>query len=1190
MPRLQHQFIARRQLTKTLRIMRLTAILLLTASLQISARGLGQTLTLHLENAPLQQAFQEIERQCGYSFVYGKEQLSRTRPVNLSISDADLETVLKLVFKDQPLSYTISGNYIAIRQIPVLQAGDGSPSPPTIDIHGRVTDSVGNPLAGVTVSVKGSTRKASTDENGEFFLKTTQSDATLVFTSVNMETFQLKVKGETELSVSLKPKLAQLGEVSVEVNTGYQKLPKERATGSFDNVDNALINRSVTTNILDRIENLTPGLLFNHGDASVTGDTYLIRGRSTIYANSQPLIVLDNFPYDGSLSDINPNDIESVSILKDAAAASIWGARAGNGVIVLTSKKGRTNKPLVSLNTNVTVQGRPDLFNIKMISPSDYIGLEKNLYAQGYYTNTLTLAFPYFQSQPITPVVELLKDADSGYISSADANAQISALASHDVRNDLKKYFYQTSVNQQHSVSVSGNTPNVNYYFSAGWDHNLSNTVASTSDRITLKTLNTFHVNKDIDFVAGISYVQGITQNGNNIGTNLLTNPGLTNLYPYAQLADAHGNPLPVNLYYRPQYVNSLQATGFQSWQYSPLADIHDEQNKVNTRDFLINTGLNAKILPGLTARLLYQFEDQLITTGNYYNDSSYFTRNIINQYTQVDPTTGALSFPIPLGGIFMGGTSELISHQGRAEVDYDKAWQQGMHRVSAIAGYEIKSAITTGNAYQYYGYEPGYSQTQPAIDYIDYFNQQPIGGSAQIPTNQGISKTTDHFISYFANAAYTFNDKYILSGSARLDEANLFGLQTNQKGAPLWHTGAAWIMSRESFYQLSWLPLLKLRATYGASGNIARNTSAVETISPYPSLTTGAAASLINNPPNKDLRWERDKQLNFGVDFATTKDRLSGTIEYYRKNGTDLMGEAPIDPTLGLGNGTSSFYFGNVANTKGNGVDISISTKNIDGKFKWQTNIIFSHSTSIVTRYLMPPSPGNSYLTINPNFVNPIVGRPVFGMYSFRWAGLDPTNGDPQGYLGGKNVSKDWASIYSQTSLDSMVYNGSLEPVYFGAIRNSFSYMGVSLSFNISYKFGYYFRRQSVSYYTLVHNWNGSSEYAKRWQKPGDEKTTNVPSLPTNLNTLDPNRDAFYQYSQALVEKADNIRLEDITLSYDVAQSKLKTTPIKSLRLYFYASNLGKLWVANKEGIDPYYNNVAKPAKSLAIGLNANF
>jgi len=1143
----------------------------------------AQGITLSLKKVSLETVFQQIEQQTDYRFFYTSEILAGTKPISLEVQRVPIETVLSLCFKDQPLDYTLEEKVVMVRK--KVKAATGA-AEPAIDVTGKVFNEKAEIISGVTVTIKETGKMTATDDQGVFRLSAIDPNSTLRFTGIVIEPLEVKLNGRTTLTIELRSKVVALSDITV-ISTGYQEISKERSTGSYNYLDNKLVNRSVTANILDRMENLVPGLLFNRGEAANT-DPILIRGRSTIYANASPLIVVDNFPYDGSIDNINPNDIESISVLKDAAAASIWGARAGNGVIVITTKKGIGSKTKISLNNSISFQQRPNLYNINAIHSADYIEVEKFLYANGYYAGISNDS-----TQPITPVIQLLAAADNGTISQSAAQSQIDVLKNRDVLADLGKYLYRNSLTRQHSINISGATPALNYFMSAGWDNNRPNLAGEKSDRISLRTQNTFNISKKLQADAGIFYVENNNRSGNNTGYLLrgqgqYTISGGRRVYPYAQLADATGNALPLYLDYAPAFVDAAAKNQLLDWTQKPLADINNEQNKSKTRDYVLNAGLRYSIINGLKIELKYQYENQLLTGNDFRNENSYYARDLINNFTQVDPATGKLSFPVPKGGIMDVNNQEIKSQQGRAQLNYNKSWKSN-HQLTAIGGFEIRSLLTNSNSYRFYGYNPDVSTANGNIDYTSNFLLYNNYSQVRIVNNQAIGALTDHFLSYYANAAYTYKNRYTLSASARKDEANLFGVQTNQKGTPLWSVGGSWKTSAEPFYKLSWLPYVRFRMTYGSNGNISRLATAFATIK----FLTGGASSIpanaasIQSLPNSSLRWEQVKILNLGMDFESKNNRIAGTLEFYTKHATDLMGQAPIDPTLGR----SSFY-GNVAEMKGEGIDLQLNSKNIDAKFfKWTTALLVSYASSRVTKYLLPvSSKGNVYLQpgtgASPTSINPVEGRPVFSVYSYKWLGLDPATGNPIGSFNGK-ASTDYASIYGQTKLDSMVYNGPVQPIWFGALRNNFSYNNFSLSFNIGFKADYYFRKQALNYGVLFSSWNGSGDYSKRWKSPGDESHTNVPSM---VYPGDNYRDLFYQYAGVIVQRADNIRLEDISCSYDWDMQHWKNAYIQQAKFFVYVSNLGEIWRANKEDIDPYYNNIPKEAKRIAVGVSFNF
>lgn len=1031
------------------------------------------------------------------------------------------------------------------------------------------------PVIGATIKVLNSTIATISDEKGHFSIKANYGDTLLITAIGYTPTKSLVQPNLGFITVKLLPNIKQLEEVQI-VNTGYQKLPKERATGSFDFIDNRLFNRSTSTDVLTRLENITPGLLFNHGDAAQT-DAFLIRGRSTITGDAKPLIVIDNFPYDGDINNINPNDIENVSILKDAAAASIWGARAGNGVIVITTKKGKTDRPKVEVNSNITIQGKPDLYNVSSISSADLVDLSKTLYNKGLFnsatTGTLagnTTAIPY--------AAELL------IANPTDLNAQLNQLKTQDVRKDLLKYFYRNSVNQQHNLNISGSQAKVNYYMSAGYDRNLSNLVGEDYNRISLRSSNTYRVNDKLSFDAGITYFQTNNSNGNNGGVNPKAAGSYYNTYtPYTSLADAKGNALAYYTSLRKGYIDTAGAGKLLDWTYKPIDDISQEQHTLKTRDLLANFGGQYQIIKGLNAQIKYQFENQLSSITDLYKQDSYYARNEVNRFSQIDPVSGAVVRPVPIGGILQNQQSEINSQQGRIQLNYEKSFKD-LSSFSALAGYEIRYRKTTSARFApNYGYIDNYSTVNANIDYSTYFPIYYNTSTARINNGgQSISELKDNFLSYFANASYNYLGRYTLTGSIRKDEANLFGVKTNQKGTPLWSVGGAWNISQEKFYKSELLPELKVRLTYGENGNISRAASAYSTATYYSSgYTTSFPIATINNPPNENLRWERVKMLNSAVDFGTKNNRITGSIEYYSKQAVDLLAQTPLDPTLGF-----SSVYANVANMKGHGVDVQLNSINIKGRrFNWTSSLIYSYTRNWVSAYLMPISTvGNIYLS--PNAVTPIIGKPLYTIYSYKWNGLNHDNGSPQGYYNGK-ISTDYSSIYNNTALDSMVYNGPVQPTHYGAFMNTFTYGSFSLSLNISYKFGGYFKVNSLNNTSLLNGWGGSGDYAKRWQQPGDEVNTHVPAI---IYVADPNRDSFYNNSEVLVQKSDNIRLEDISLSYSMNKNMLNRTPFNAVRLYIYASNMGVLWKANTAGIDPYYNNVPTPAKRFTFGANLTF
>jgi TonB-linked SusC/RagA family outer membrane protein len=1034
-------------------------------------------------------------------------------------------------------------------------------------LRGLITDSIGTPLLGAGITLVGTTYRTQTAPNGNFQFRLPQGQYRLQvgYTGYTPQVLLVSVPNTDTLHIRLR--LASQVLAAVTVSTGYQELPRERATGSFVQVDNALLNRSVSTDIIERLRDITPGLSFNQ-----VGTRFSVRGQSTLKsASAEPLIVVDGFPYTLPIENLNPNDVQSVTVLKDAAAASIWGARAGNGVIVITTKKGSYNLPLrISFNGNVNVGERPDLYYQPRMSSADYIATEQRLFARGYYTSRENA-----ENHPaLSPAVELLIARRDGKITPSTLDAQLAQLGTYDVRDDLSRYFYRRSVNQQYNLGLTGGSAQHRYSYSAGFDRNLGNLSGNSNNRLTLNAQNTWSLlNRKLELSSGLYLTRSETGN-NNPGVPTWSNG--TRLYPYARFADDAGNPLALNKDLRLDFIQTAQRQGLLDWNYRPLDELESAENRMLRSQYRIQTGLSYKLLPGLSASLQYLFEQSQGSGRNEYSPESYLARNLINRYTSRNASTGVLSQSVPAGGILDMASSSAVNHDLRAQLNYDL--EQGPHRLTAIGGYEIQGLRTRSQAYRLYGYDTEHATGRP-VDGTTLFSfyDSPASRSA-IPFGTEETDLTDHTVSWYTNAAYTYDRKYTLSGSARIDRSNLFGVDFNNKGVPLWSAGLAWQVNRESFYHVEALPELRLRLTYGYNGNINKSLSAYTTAGYYngSDSQSGLPYATIVNPPNPELSWERIRNTNFGVDFSTRNHRLSGTVEYFIKQGIDLIGITAYAPSTGI-----RTFTGNAAQTKGTGIDISLESRNLTGAFYWTTNLLFSRITDKVTKYDQQSSTALYLQQGNYGFY-PMEGRPLFSIYSYRWGGLDPATGDPQGYLPSGVLSKSYTAILNGTRPQDLVYNGPSKPPVFGALRNTFGYGGFSLSFNISYKFGYYFRRPSIRYGADQGLNSMHADYSLRWQQPGDEAFTQVPSLSLTNQTA---RDDLYTYSEALVEKADHIRLQDVQFSFSPKGRKGGFLQEHPVQIYLYATNLGILWKQTHSGLDPDYSSATYPAQRTIAG-----
>jgi len=1038
-------------------------------------------------------------------------------------------------------------------------------------LQGEVRTTSGQPLPGATIAVAGRQETAISGPDGKFSLTTTEARPTLRISHSGYNTLEYTPSpGSGNLVLVLQPEATTLDGVTV--STGYQRLPRERATGSFSQVDEKLIQRSAGTHILTRLEGLATGLQF---DRRGTADKLSIRGRSTLYANDQPLVVVDNFPYDGDLRNLHPDDVESITLLKDAAAASIWGTRAANGVIVITTKKGRAGQPpQVSYHGNLSWLDKPDFDRLPWISAADFIEMEQFLFEKNFYRNQETSA-----SRPVlSPVVELLIRRRDGLLSAEATESALEALRQQDVRRDFEKYLYGYGMNQQHQLAVQGGSNSHTYRFSAGYDHNQSN-VDAAYRRYTLRSDQSFRLGSRLELSTTLAYTQSRHATG-RLPYTAITAGGTKALYPYARLADAAGKPLAIHRSYRQSFLEGVPAAGLLDWQYRPLEEHLYNDNRSLVQDLLVQTGISYRLLPGLTLEGRYQYQQARNDSRHLQGPDSWTVRDLVNRFTQV--VGSSLQQAVPPGGILDQSHSRSQSHTARGQLNFNRSLAGG--QLTALGGAEVREVSSQGAYHRTYGYSPA-TLAFASVNYDSAYRQYHNPGSrSNIPSSAGFSENIDRYLSFYANAAYTYAGRYTLSLSGRRDGSNLFGAATNRQMVPLWSAGLSWDLSAEPFFRLAALPKLRLRTTYGYNGNRDNSTSAFPAITYYGAplnqvitIPYGAITQL----PNPHLRWERVGVFNLGLDFGFRDNRLSGTIEAYRKEARDLLGDAPVDPTTGWPSGTLRV---NTGRLRTQGVDLELNSRNLTGTLSWETALMVSYSAERLTRYDSSQSRARTFVT-GGNTIVPLVGKPVQYIMSYPWAGLDGTTGDPLGQLSG-HASKDYLAILNNTPVSDLVYHGPAVAPWFGSLRNTLSWKGWALSALVSFRLGYYFRRSSVVYNQLFNNWQGHADYALRWQKPGDENHTEVPSMVYPAVT---NRDNFYALASPLVARGDHIRLQDIRLSYRFPADKGRPVSLKGLECYLHARNLGRLWQQHRVSMDPDYGQSLPEPLMVTFGIRTH-
>lgn len=1053
------------------------------------------------------------------------------------------------------------------------------------ELSGRVVSaSDGTPMHGVSIRIDKENLQIKSSSEGTFEMLLNNRKGNITFSYVGFKTQEINYTAGVSLVVKLIPEDNKLQEVEV-VSTGYQKIPKERATGSFEFVDNKLFNRKVSTDFVSRLEDVVPGIssnkIFSNNRGSIININ--VRGLSTMGPDKWPLIVLDGVPYENKFADnglgmfnnINPNDIESITVLKDAASLSIWGAQSANGVIVITTKRGKfNNKVSVSFNSNVTIKEKPDLYAIPQMSTSDYIDAQQYTFDKGRYPNS---RFTRWNAN-LQPIFWLMYKKKTGAITDDQLTTELNKLRNIDIRDDLTKHVYRKAINQQYYVQLQSGGEKINSLLSVGLDKNKGELVTASYQRLNIKAVSQIKPIKNLLIDVGMSYMQSKSVDAQESPAyNRIAN-GVSN-YPYMDLADEHGNPLAVDILpLNPIFRDTVAGGRLLNMDYYPLKELYASKYIQDLRETMLNISGTYSFDFGLKLNGLFAYQRTTNPIEIWNSQDLYSRRYRINSMATWNDESITWNYPI--------GDSKQIEHwdsanrQGRFTAEYNKKWGN-LHDLSVLVGAETREVVRDMTYSFYLGIDPetGISQQVEFGKVIKQFNG--MGTNSTITNKNVYEHFVNRYVSSFANMAYTFRERYIASASFRKDASNLYGVKSNDRGQPFWSAGLAWVLSNEFWMPHDPIDLLKFRATYGYNGNVNTSNTAypIMSIQGVPDITTGESYAVIGNPPNPNLRWERVGVLNLGLDFAFWKSRFEGSVEHYQKRPKDLIAFAPIDPSTGY-----TALSVNSANLYTKGWDIRLNGKWLQRK-NWEanSNLVLSYTRTKVTKAYVLDDAADIYLgTGNSQKMTPIEGMDMYSQLAYKWAGLDPETGEPRAYLNGE-VTKDYIALMS-AKVSDLENKGPLMPLYYGSFRNSIRFKNVEFSCNISFQLGHVFQRSTFLSNYFINFGEGHSDYAKRWQKPGDELITDVPSFTYPINTA---ASDIYEFSSALTEKAGQIKLRDLQISLHLPQlSKMK---LKNLKIYGYMNNVGTIWRANKKGLDPEYGSQYPDPLTTSLGLSFN-
>ncbi|NLR81183.1 SusC/RagA family TonB-linked outer membrane protein [Chitinophaga eiseniae] len=1183
--------------------MKLTAIIMLFFSLHICARGWSQTVTCSVENISLKDAFSIIKKQTGYVVFYEPEILKNAGNVTIDAHNMSLPLFLQVLLKDRQLAYSIEEKTIFIRQ-QVIRS-DAIPVQQLQVVSGKVKDKSGAPVAGASVRLKPGNKGTTTNATGDFN-----------FSGIAPGYYQLDISYVGYLPVSryiavnasqslvvdslvLSTAVSSLQSITV-YNTGYQTLSKDRSAGSFARADmNIVANRSTSMDIVQRLDGLIPGLVLNNAPTGfstsgpASGNNILIRGLSSINAGKAPLYVLDGIAIT-DLSTVNPNDVQDIVVLKDATAASIWGSKASNGVIVITTKKGNRHETLkMEYDGFISFRGKPDLDYIPYMHSKQYVATIREIFdpvSNPYGTQSS----PVNGNAVITPVEKILYDQYRGLIPASVANAQLDSLAANDNRGQIKDLLYRNAWLSSHTLSLRGGTNNYAFYGSLAYTGNQ----ASTPDMN-----NTYKVNVRQDFTFNKRITAFLITNLiNNISSGKRSLNVTNQFVPFQLFRDARGNNLSASWLYRTDSLtNRYQALSGVNLDYNPLNDWNAGYTRQNNFTAMLTSGITIKLVKGLRFEGIYGFTRGAGKNTTFADQSSFDVRNELVQFTAASPIPGGSPvYYLPgKGGRLTTSNSNQQNWTVRNQLVYDMASADQRHQLVMLGGQEASANRFNIAATTVRGYNPDMLTALP-VDYVllgnglyntimpNSFGRSVLGYDGY-SENEAETRTT----SWYGNAAYTYNRKYTVNASLRNDQSNLFGNDKSVQNKPIWSAGVAWLLHRESFAeQFTWLDRLAIRATYGLTGNQPLPGTAASfdilgatTSTAYP----GGTGLYLSSYANRKLSWESTKTINFGVDYAFLKNRINGSIDVYFRNTSNLIGNMPVNIFSG-----ASSIIGNMGDIKNKGIELTLTTVNLEYRdFSWSTILTGAWNHNRITRLnLQYPITTGSMLK-DTKFVE---GYPAFAQFAYQFAGLDNL-GDPQIYLDDKRVTK----TRDAAMVKDMRYMGSYQPTVTGGFMNSFRYRNYWLSVNMVYNFGAVLRRDVPGIGQLTGPLGGRmipnpgmfqgniyTDFDNRWKKPGDEAFTNIPSYVSSNAISNGRRNLdYYTYGDINFFKGDYIKIRDINLSYSLPASLVSRINTSDITLRAGISNV-MLWKANHYGIDPEFQDVILGTRSIPVNQHS--
>lgn len=1155
------------------------------ASVEMSSEMLQQIIkekkvTINKKNATLDEILTTINKQSNVGYGYQDAAIDKNRRFSLVVTNVSIEAALNKLFEGSDYDYRLDNNRIVIvRKVSARASSNQSKTP--IRVEGKILDENGHPIAGAVVVVEGTSKWIVTNDKGIFGINM-NSGETLEISYTGYKPQKMVVEKSTDNAVfRMETDTVSIGDVVI---NGYQVTDKSKSASSVTTLKMEDIATAGINSIDKLLEGRVPGMTFMQNSGQVGAAPKIrIRGSSTILGSQEPLWVVDGIiQHDpvrvdptrindldfvnllgNAISGLNPDDVEQIDVLKDASATAIYGARAANGVIVITTKKGKEGPARVSYSFSGTFTQRPRYTdeNIYQMNSKERIDVSRELLDK-------SAAFP--SNFTLIGYEKAVSDFNMGRID-GDEFQRLSNYY-ETVNTDWFGLLTRNSFSHKHTVNISGGSSLFRYYASVGYNNEDGATRSENLNGINASLKLNGNLKR-------FKYQFGISVNSSN--RHYTPSTGGASIIQYAyetSRAIPAYNPDGSNFFYD-------KSNGAVRYPFNVMNDIDKTGQNINNFAYQVNGTIGYNILKGFDAEVVGSYSRNSNKNETVYEEGSYY----ISTLRKGGPTD--LTSLCPFGGEYRLTNSFNSSYTARAQLRFNRLFGD-KHEVSALLGGELSSTAYNSLATSQRGYYPGRGKTfatiLPGDGYVNYTNYL-------INNTPTISESLTNMISAYFSATYSYDNRYFINFNTRTDASNQFGSRSREKILPIWSISGRWNMKQDLFKRVGFVNEMALKLSFGYQGNMLNN-QATRMIINKESMDTEFLEykSTVNKYPNPNLRWEKTASYNAEWSFMVWQNKLNVVVSYFYKHTKDAFLSKRISSVNGIMD-----YVVNSGELVNQGVEVNLQFEpfkqkvDIHGRngFVWRfdpqigqvVNNLVNKAINNKTNQIRDEIRYTDYLS------GSIVlsGKPLNTFYSYRYKGLDPQKGYPTFY-GMEEEYKD--SLYTRYKampeaevwMELMEESGTRVPVIQGGISNYFAYRQFSLSFNLTYSFGNKMRLlnlcgQNAANMIPLPQTNMRREFVDRWRSAGDEAFTNIPgllpdgtipaqwwTLPAysdsgNMQTRYTNDDIYSRYdnSNLRVVSGDYVKLQSLSLRYTLHKKVCDRLKISGASVSITGTNL---------------------------------